>query len=469
MANNHESIQALVPRDDSGFQFVCYADACSGVPGAPHEASFAAVNAVVARLRPQPEFICFPGDEIRGLTGDTETLREQWAHWLRHEMSWLDRQSIPLYHTTANHTTYDSESEAVFRDVLSHLPRNGPPEQCGLAYFARRDNLLMVFVNTLDSTLGGEGRVETEWLEQTLSDHSDARYKLVFGHHPVHPVNGFSGEYQREIASQNGRDFWRVLVRQGVLAYFCSHILAFDVQVHDGVLQVLTAGAGTAYRMPEGIEHLHCVQAAIDSQGLRYQVLDTSGQLRESLSWPLSLPSSASWKQMTTEVNGAALNFDQIDLSTLGRLVVFKMAGIADASGNGAPQTLLAGWRQEDKNALPSVWVGLQGREQRLCVLLSQAPERSPHLWLGPEIKSGKRFELQVGLHGGMGPGGIMWRESDASVWSSFVAASPWGTERVPSPDQWSVGGSRRGPLDQAFRGEDLCVTAHSQSCQASR
>ena len=59
-----KTIPALVPRDETGSQFVVYADSCSGVRGAPHEANFAAINAVVARLRPQPQFICFPGDEI---------------------------------------------------------------------------------------------------------------------------------------------------------------------------------------------------------------------------------------------------------------------------------------------------------------------------------------------------------------------------------------------------------------------
>ena len=187
MDEGNASIASLVPRDETGFQFVCYADACSGVPGAPHEHTFAAVNSVVARLLPAPEFICFPGDEIRGLTANADSLKQQWNYWFTHEMGWLDRESIPLYHTTANHTTYDPTSEAVFREVLSHLPRNGPPGQEGLSYFIRRPHLLMVFVNTMFSDLGGEGRVETEWLRRTLTEHSDSRYKLVFGHLPSIP------------------------------------------------------------------------------------------------------------------------------------------------------------------------------------------------------------------------------------------------------------------------------------------
>ena len=74
------AIPALLPRG-AGHQFVCYADSCSGVPGALHETTFAAVNRVVARLTPQPEFVCFPGDEIIGLVADEGVLRRQWTHW----------------------------------------------------------------------------------------------------------------------------------------------------------------------------------------------------------------------------------------------------------------------------------------------------------------------------------------------------------------------------------------------------
>ena len=221
------TIAALTPRDGAGNQFVCYADSCSGVAGAPEEAAFARVNAVLAQLRPQPQFICFPGDEIIGLSTDEETLRNQWRYWFEREMHWLDRYKIPLYHTTGNHTAYDPASERVFTEVLAHLPRNGPPGQEGLTYFIRRDDLLLVFVNTLWSGHGGEGHVENTWLYQTLSDHADAGYRLVFGHHPVHPVKGHFGPHELGIVPEDGREFWKVLVRQRVLAYVCSHLLTF--------------------------------------------------------------------------------------------------------------------------------------------------------------------------------------------------------------------------------------------------
>lgn len=450
----------------AGYQFVCYADSCSGVPDALHEQTFASVNAIVASLHPQPEFICFPGDEIIGLTADDAELRRQWAHWFSHEMAWLDRAAIPLYHTTANHTVYDPASEAIFCEVMAHLPRNGPPGQEGLSYFVRRDDLLLVFVNTLWSGLGGEGYVETEWLDQVLTDHADARYKLVLGHHPVFPVNGFAGPRQREVESTCGQTFWRILVRHGVLAYWCSHILAFDVQVHEGVLQILTAGAGTAHRMPEGLEYLHCVQAAIDETGLRYQVLDTAGQRREWLHWPVSLPPSTQWQAVATGETSAPFRASVTSVAAANRndsadLLVWRFRGQTTAGADGSPQTLLSAWNAGA--ALAPLWIGLLGVEQRLGVLLAPQPGRSPHLWTGPTIPNGDPFLLQLAFHTGMGPGGLLWRWDDESPWSSLTGISAWGTERLTWPERWSVGHGQRGLTDRPFRGEELRVAWHHE------
>lgn len=459
-----ESIPALLPEAGRGYQFVCYADSCSGVPGALHEATFAAVNAIVARLCPPPEFICFPGDEISGLTADREVLRQQWQHWLTHEMAWLDRQVTPLYHTTGNHTTYDAASEAVFREVLAHLPQNGPPDQVGLSYFVRRQDLLLVFINTLWSGLGGEGYVETTWLEQTLCTHADARYKLVVGHHPVYPVNGFSGPYQRELGPAQGQQLWQLFVQHGVLAYLCSHILAFDVQVHAGVLQILTAGAGTAHRMPEEIEYLHCVQLALDEQGVRYQVLDTTAQIREWLSWPPVVPPSETWASLAAGVNLAPSFEHEAGPVSAARLIIWQFSGRCSAPNDGRPQTLLSGW--DSGWGLAPLWIGLRGQEQRLSILLSPTPGRSPHLWQGPQIEAQTSFSVQLAIHTGMGPGGLLWRWHAGQPWSSCLAASPWGAERLVWPAYWSIGHAQHGPADRPFRGEELQVRWHTQLVQ---
>ncbi len=71
-----DRIAALTPRG-AGHQFVIYGDACAGESGGRHAATFAALNTVVQRLDPAPEFIVFPGDEVIGLTRDETVLRAQ--------------------------------------------------------------------------------------------------------------------------------------------------------------------------------------------------------------------------------------------------------------------------------------------------------------------------------------------------------------------------------------------------------
>ncbi|MDP3855595.1 metallophosphoesterase [Phenylobacterium sp.] len=438
-------IDALAPRG-SGHQFLVYGDACSGVPGAPHEATFAAVNAVAAALHPEPEFVLFLGDEIVGLTADEAVLERQWRHWLDREMAWLDRSRTPLWHTTGNHTTYDASSEEMFRRVL-RLPDNGPPGQRGLSYFVRRGDLLLVFVHT---GFGGEGFVDVDWVAEVLQAHGDAQYKFVLGHHPVHPVNGFSGAYQRDIAPECSHAFWSLLVQAGVAAYLCSHILAFDVQVHQGILQVCTAGAGTAHRMPEGIEYLHCVQAAVDRQGFRYQVLDTAGCPREGLSWPpLAVPAKV-WRELAEGSQEVAPPLD--GPHTLG--LVFS--GEAAAAGHGAPQTLFSARKG---SAMPSLWVGLRGPAQRLTAVAARGPGRSPLTWSGPSLSAGAPFSIELRLCPEMGPGGLLWRNG-AGPWTSMKGAAATGVSADQWSGEWTVG--RRSPAlaDEPFRGATLSAQA---------
>lgn len=446
-------LPALLPRGP-GHQFVVYGDSCSGIAGTLHEKTFASVNAVVQRLEPPPEFVAFLGDEVAGYTADRSELEAQWRHWLDREMAWLDRHAIPLWNTTSNHTTYDAMSEAVFATMLAHLPRNGPVGQEGLSYFVRRGDLLMVFVHTMWTGLGGEGHVETTWLREVLGRHADARHKLVLGHHPVFPINGFSGAWQREIGPEHAGPFWDVLVEAGALAYLCSHILAFDVQVHRGVLQVCTAGAGTAHRMPEGVEYLHCVQGALDADGLRYQVFDTEGRVRERLAWPLTLTDA--WRALPTGASAAPLVGGPHDDRILG----LRFGGRAAAAGDGSAQTLVSAVRADLRTPL---WIGLRGIDQRLSVIVGPEARRSPHYWFGPAMAAGAPFDFQLVIHTGMGPGGFLYRDAGEARWSSLAGASPWGAERLQWPDRWAVGHGALGPADQPFRGTGLMASAVSQ------
>lgn len=430
-----DTIPILRPKS-GGHQFVIYGDSCSGVPNALHESTFASVNAVIQRLETQPEFICYPGDEIMGLSTDPDELRRQWAYWFEHEMAWLDREKIPLFHTTGNHTTYNRMSEDIFREVMKHLPDNGPADQKNLSYFVRHDDLLMVFVHTLWSGLGGEGNVETEWLAQVLHQHADVKHKLVFGHHPVWTVNGYFADFQRNIEAKNGELFWDILVAHEVTAYVCSHILAFDVQVHEGVLQICTAGSGTAHRMPEDVEYLHALQVALDDDGLRYQVLDTDGNVREWLTWGWDIPPSETWEDFTPD-SPQILSSDCLQDVNNPQLIIWEISGQLDAD-DFSPRTLLNANGEND--ALPHMRLEVCGHDHHLTLALNPRPNRSPHYWHHPVLPAHKPFKVQFAIHSGMTAGGLLWRWDDGDPWSTMTGASPWGVERLRWSHDWTIG-----------------------------
>ena len=137
-------------------------------------------------------------------------------------------------------------------------------------------------------------------------------------------------------------------------------------------------------------------------------------------------------------------------------MVAWRLSGRAAGADRGPAQTLIAAW--DDDSALPALWVGLTGLDQKLTVILGSAPGRSPHSWIGPAVAPGQAFDLQIAIHRGMGPGGVLWRASDQAPWSSLVSPSSWGPERLRWPARWSVGVGKGGD-DRRFLGPELSVS----------
>ena len=431
--------------------------------GAPNEKTHASVNLVVDAIRPRPEFIAFLGDAVRGYA-DTNTLRQQWDYWSHTEMRWLQAAGIPLYQATSNHNTNDQVSEEIFREVHPELPDNGPADQKRLAYFVRRGDLLYVSMHQPDRTrpFRRSMRCEIQWLDDVLRSNADARYKFVAGHYPVFPANGYTEYPQWCFRPDERQPFWDVLLRHKVNAYLGSHILAFDVQAHDGLLQIISGGGGTQSSgsrpltmMPARTEYLHLVQVAVDERELRYRVLGVDGKMRESLVWPFVLPPVESWATLDPENVTATMK-------VVGsyEIVGWRFRGRAGRSiAGGSPQALLNGW--EAMEGCATIWVGIEGSglDTKLVVRLVPESGHGWQTWTGPRLLDGTDFDFQVALHRGMGPGGILWRKDERSPWSSLFISSSKGAEDITWPSQWAIGWAQSGPSADAFQGVALHIS----------
>lgn len=453
-AENPEPIPALLPRDKSGHHFVMYSDCCSGIPGTQLATNLQLVNQMVARIQPQPEFISFPGDAVKGYTKDYAELRRQWDYWLGTEMKWVHERKLPLFQSTSNHNTYDAGSEAVFREVHHNLPQNGPAGQKGLAYWFRRGNLLYISTHQPD----GRMLINRDWLDRILTENADAKFKFVAGHYPVFPVNGYNEWPLWCFPPGQRRPFWDVLVKHHVDAYLTSHIISFDVQVHDNVLQILSAAASTMNTprgfMPKRSEYFHATQIAVDEQGLRYQVHDPSGRVREQLSWPFDLPRLDEWRSVTAQNTGALLN--SIDLSR--EPVAFRFRGKQSKSEHSdSDQTLLCAI--DSGEGVEPVWIGIDGDSGRLLVRIVPVAGHGWQVWKGPRLATDREFDLQIALHPQMGPGGVLFRSGENSTWSTLTSTSSKGCESLRRPQRWALGHGQSGPTDRQFSGESLNMT----------
>lgn len=451
-----ETIAGLAPRDETGRRFVFYSDCCSGVKGGTFEPTLAAVNAVVSRLRPRPEFIAFPGDAIAGYTTDLAELRRQWKYWTDIEMQWLRELEIPLYQSTSNHHTYDLPSEEVFREFHRHLPQNGTGEERGLAYAVRNGNLAYISTHQPDRT-GPDRRemaLNVDWLDAMLTGHADARFKLVAGHYPVWPINGYSLAPQWCLRENERDRFWQVLVKHRVDAYLASHVIAFDVQVREGIPQIVSAGAGTVYGagggMPGETEGLHATEVVLDDSGLRYRVFDTRGSVREQAQWPPPQFAPEAWTRPALSELSASLAPQRCR----NHFVAWRFTGKLPAAPVDEEQTLLCGF--EVQEGPPTVWIGFESGSRQLTVRLLPRPGTSPQVWRGPRLQRGADFSVTVALHPGLGPGGILWRAPETAPWNSLTSTGSRGAEGLAWPSLWSLGGSLNGPGDSPFRGGPL-------------
>ena len=152
----------MTPRSERGTQFVAYGDCCVGPPqpGRGHEEHLAAVHEVMGRLEPGPDFVCFLGDMIWGITADNAppdpaVLRGEWDRALSGPMRPLSDLDVPVYRIAGNHDTFDTISEGVWREVFPDLPANGPSGQEGLSYFVRRGHVLIIALDVYATAMGG--------------------------------------------------------------------------------------------------------------------------------------------------------------------------------------------------------------------------------------------------------------------------------------------------------------------------
>jgi len=455
----------------TGRRFVMVGDTTAHGRGVAAD-QFGALVRQIGRLEQPPECLLHLGDHVWGLTADEADLREQWREW------WAAAAplgALPIHHLTGNHTCYNAASRRIFNEATaSRLPRGVEPSADGLQSVWRDGDTVLILADTTGRTSGGQhGCIDWRWVDDALAHHADARYKVVAGHFPAFPVNGYAMPCWR-IRAEDAESLWKVLVKHRVAAYLCAHIIAFDVQIHDGIPQICSAGGGYPLLYPPQTEYFHFAQIGIGPQQLEWRAVDAEGKVREQGQWPFECPPATTWRAL--EEQGVALpQKDSVRRTAADDVLLLRFEGRGVRRAD-AEQTLLTGWN--DSDAPTAVWIGFSGN--RLEVRISSRRGDPALRWCGPPVREGD-LAFDLALHGALGPGGVLVRGTESQRWTSLQSEASYGFGALTWPKRWSSGlahaGYRRTPAPaiqtllnyppgieervDPFLGSDLRVRAH--------
>ncbi|MEO6992049.1 MAG: metallophosphoesterase, partial [Lacunisphaera sp.] len=166
----------------------------------------------------QPAFVITIGDLIDGYTTDPKKWQAEWDEF----DGIVAGLKMPFYFVPGNHDL----SNAVLLDAWKK--RRGDPW-----YSFVYKNVLFVCLNTEDRPFGGLGGQQITWAKQTLADHPDVRWTLLFFHRPLWMDQDEAG-YEQVRAALKGRNY----------TVFSGHLHHYVAGERDGMKHYVLATVG---------------------------------------------------------------------------------------------------------------------------------------------------------------------------------------------------------------------------------
>ncbi|MBN1782191.1 metallophosphoesterase [bacterium] len=215
----------------------------------------AAVDYFLGQVKSEnPDFVLIDGDLVDGRWWDSPQCVEvngtvYFSGWVRR----MKQYGLKFYTAVGDHELGDDPWPREKRELVPHfenvyrnclrMPQNGPENKKGLAYYVREGNLLIVTVETFE-VVDDSMRIavigeQLEWFEKTLEANKDAAFKIVQGH--VGLWGDLKSRSSSRLMLEQGKEseFYKVMVRYGVDAYFAGEFHDVTVLEDDGIWQIV--------------------------------------------------------------------------------------------------------------------------------------------------------------------------------------------------------------------------------------
>lgn len=225
------------------FRFIVMGDSRGGIGDAINEATLRRLLQQLKTLQPQPSFILFTGDQIKGSNVDTELA--EWKDIVD------DYYPIHLYYPTlGNH----DDDEELFSKHFAHLPNEQLAGYRKSVYSFDYQDARFVVLNSNRTNEKKQYIVDDRqlaYLEERLQS-SDKSYDFVIFHVPAYPASAHFGKSLD--ADPDQRDaLWGLLDRYQVTAAMVGHEhnynrrtvdSSFNEQFKHAINQLTVGGAG---------------------------------------------------------------------------------------------------------------------------------------------------------------------------------------------------------------------------------
>ncbi len=208
-----------------------------------NETIFSKIVEQVSSFDPPVEFVIVVGDLVLG-SDRAGPMDQQFARWKQIAKPWYDSDKMigaKVYVVPGNHDQ-GILKQHYWQEAFDYLPDNGPEGEKFFTYSFEFGPVHFSVVNTSAPSLLGSHTVNLDWLKDDLAN-TDKPIKLVFGHEPAYPAGPHRGSSLDAIPPKRDK-FWKLLVDNGVKAYFCGHEHIYDHWIKDGVHQIISGGAG---------------------------------------------------------------------------------------------------------------------------------------------------------------------------------------------------------------------------------
>jgi 3',5'-cyclic-AMP phosphodiesterase len=276
------------------FRFVVMGDSRGDWLDAINEGTLRKLLSQIKTVQPQPSFVLFTGDQVKGSNVDKEL-----AEW---KSIVDDYYPMHMYYPSlGNH----EDDEKLFSKHFSHLPDEQLPGYRRSVYSFDYQDARFIILNS--NRMDEKKRYiidekQREFTKQRLESSSKA-YDFVMFHVPAYPASAHYGDSLDENAAERDA-FWSVLDRYKVTAAFVGHEHNYNRRLVDrtfhhtfgqGIYQLTVGGAGAPLYSsvkdkknvqvgPKAVYHYMIVD--VDAAEARFAVYDTENRLIDSFAVP---------------------------------------------------------------------------------------------------------------------------------------------------------------------------------------